>query len=464
MDPRRFFNACNPARALNVRKPEDRQYYIDFSSVRGNNIIQDLKRTIAYTDHHTCQLFSGHLGCGKSTELLRLQADLEQLGFYVVYFEASQALDTVDVDVTDILMAIAQQVSASLEQSQIHLHPQGFKKLLKDTIDFLNLPVEVEGIEISGVGINASEGGLEFSLPMGIGKLMAKAKDSRNLRTLLRNYLEPRTNTILQAINQELLEPACQILQQRGMQGLVVIIDNLDRVDPRPIQTGRRLQTEYLFVDRGEQLSKLDCHLVYTVPLMLLFSNDVTTLTNRLGGGLPPKVLPMVSVRSRQGGDDPAGMRLLRRMVLVRAFPELADMPDLPPAVLQEKILQIFEQTETLDRLCRISGGHVRILLALLHSCLRREDPPLSERCLDQVIQEFRDRLLMTIDDQEWEMIFQVVQQQTLRGDQESQVLLPNLYVFEYWDQQGCWFSINPILEETPKLQAWRKQTNVAEP
>lgn len=460
INPEQFYDVCNPTRTLDMGNPADQPYYIDFSPVRGSNIIRELERTITILapSRPTCQLFSGHIGCGKSTELLRLKARLQAQGFYVVYFESTQDLDMVDVDITDILLAVARQVSESLEKSQIYLQPKGFKELLKRAVDFLQTPIELSGeAELPGVGkvTASSEGSLEFSLPIGIGKITAKAKDSPNLRSRLRQYLEPRTNNILQVINQELLEPATHLLKQQGKRGLVVIVDNLDRVEARPTASGK-LQTEYLFIDRGEQLRKLNCHVVYTVPLMLLFSNSSEMLKNRLGGGMAPKVLPMVSVRMRDGSTDHAGLHLMRRMVLVRAFPELSTKPELSNELINHCAIEVFDSLETLDRLCWISGGHVRKLLALLYSCLQREDVPLPRACVEKVIQEYRDSLLVTIDDQEWKMIQRVVQQQSLTGEDEFRTLLPSMFFFEYSDQHGRWFGINPVLEETRRFQAWK--------
>jgi hypothetical protein len=54
-------------------------------------------------------------------------------------------------------------------------------------------------------------------------------------------------------------------------------MDNLDRIDSAR-RSQDRLQSEYIFVDRGEQLKQLDCHLVYTIPLELMFSNDLVRL------------------------------------------------------------------------------------------------------------------------------------------------------------------------------------------
>jgi hypothetical protein len=236
-----------------VEKVEDQQYYIDFSSVRGSKIIESLKRTIALISPNeaTCQLFTGHIGCGKSTELLRLKAELEQEGFHVVYFESSQDLDMADVDVTDILLSVAGQVSESLEAIKIKLHPGYFTNLFTEIVDFLQTPIELEA---------------EAELSVGIGKITAKTKESPKLRRRLREYLEPRTSGILESINKELLGRATTELKRRGKAGLVVIVDNLDRVSIRTLPSGRT-QAEYLFIDRGEQLGRLNCHVVYTIPL-----------------------------------------------------------------------------------------------------------------------------------------------------------------------------------------------------
>ena len=102
-----------------------------------------------------------------------------------------------------------------------------------------------------------------------------------------------------------------------------MIVDNLDRVDPQVKATGRP-QPEYLFIDRGDKLKSLNCHLVYTIPLSLIFSNESEALKNRLGGGVNPKVLPMVPVQYRDSREYSQGIALLRQLILSRAFPQLA--------------------------------------------------------------------------------------------------------------------------------------------
>jgi hypothetical protein len=433
----KFFDACDPSRTLIIKNPEDRQYYIDFASVRGGKVIEALERTIllkAQMNQPSCQLFTGHIGCGKSTELRRLQADLESQGFHVVYFESTEDLDMADVDVTDILLAIIRQVSESLEKVEIRLKPNYFKGLFDELADFLQTPIELSYEN-------------EFSLPLGLGKITAQTKESPKLRSRLRQYLEPRTRCILEALNQEVLGLATEKLKQQGKQGLVVIVDNLDRVDNRPV-VGDRTQPEYLFVDRGEQLRQLNCHVVYTIPLVLIFSNEYQALTNRFGGGVSPKTLPMVPVQRRDGSEYLEGLELLRQMVLVRAFPIVE------PTQRTQLICQIFESSATLDRLCRISGGHIRNLLGILYRCLQEDDPPISGDCLERAIREYRDSLTLAINDEEWVLLNRVIQQQSVNGEAGHQTLLRSLFVFEYSDaQQGRWFNINPALKETEKFR-----------
>ena len=145
---------------------------------------------------------------------------------------------------------------------------------------------------------------------------------------------------------------------------------------------------------------------------------------------------------------------MLRQMVMARAF------PNEPIEKQLELITEVFDTHQTLDRLCRISGGHVRNLMGLLFGCLRQDNPPITRECLESVIRENRDYLTSSIDEDEWKLLFQVVQNQTVRGDVEYTTLLRSMFVFEYRDKEGTWFGINPALEETQQFQLWLKQSD----
>ncbi|BAZ07179.1 AAA family ATPase [Calothrix sp. NIES-3974] len=447
IDIRDFFQATNPSRTLSIENEQDQKYYIDFSSVRGGKIIEEIKENIVFfsPDIPTCSLFTGHIGCGKSTELLHLKSDLIQAGFHVVYFESSQDLEMADVDVGDFLLAIARRVSQSLD-TVVLAEPKTLKALLRGAIAVLNTEISDVKFKLPGMpelGVSTDDEG--FSLSFGIGEITAKTKSDATLRERLNQYLGPQKTKLLAAINQELIEPAIAQLKHSGKRGLVVIVDNLDRVDSRPKPWGRP-QQEYLYIDQSEYLTQLNCHLVYTMPLALKFSNDYNNLTQRFPED--PKVLPMVPVMTRDGQRFEPGIELLRQMVLARAF------PDLSPWQRLRRITELFDTTDSLDRLCCISGGHVRDLLRLLNNWIQRDRKlPLRGETLEALIRIRRNEMTLQISDDEWELLRQVKQRKTVRGDWEYQALIHSRLVFEYRNQFGeSWFDLNPILNDAKEL------------
>jgi nucleoside-triphosphatase THEP1 len=424
----RFYKACNPTHPLDSSNEEDRSYYVDLTTVRGEKLIESLSRKIVRIspDEATCQLFTGHIGCGKSTELLRLKHELTEKKFHVAYFECDRQLELSDVDASDILLAIAGQLSNGLEKEGINIIPEYFKKLFGELKDILQTKLDLSA---------------NFKLSVGIAEITAQAKNSPSLRRQMRERLESRTSSIINSINKELLAPAKEKLKAKGLNGLVVIVDNLDRIENR-IDPKEQSRAGYLFVERGDQLRGLDCHVVYTVPLLLTFSNDAAIVTSRFGTDI--KTLPMVPARLQDGSECAAGMALLRQIVMARAFPKVNSVQ----RISDEFVNKVFDTPQTLDRLCQASGGHVRNLFRLLYGCLEQDDPPITSKLVESIIAKERNNKSKTITEDEWELIAKVKQDKKVRGEVEYQTLIKSQFVFEYEYQGNSWFDVNPILDD----------------
>ncbi len=451
---RQLLRAVNPSKTLDYRKAEDRAFYIDFASVRGEKIIQKLRNRIVnyYPDEPTCALFTGHIGCGKSTELLRLRDDLEKDGYCVVYFESTEYLEITDVDIVDVLLVISQRITEDLEAQGIGLKPTGFKKLLHETSRVLNAevtgfklkPPKVAGVELGDLGF--SQKGEELKLSSLLGEITANMKSDSMLRKQMNQYLGPKKVELIKAINEELLKPAITQLKQNGKKGLVIIVDNLDRID-NTIKDFGKSQQEYLFIDQGDYLKGLNCHVLYTIPLALLFSNSCETLTQRFGED--PKVLPMVAVRHRDGTVDEEGIKRLQQMVLARAYPNLSETERL------DKITEIFASVDVLDQLCLLSGGHVRDLLRLLSSWIEEEGEfPLTMNTLKNVERSERNRKTRAVSQEEYELLKEVSLSKKTSDDEGYQKLIRSLFVFEYQDNEGTWYDVNPILRDIIEQEA----------
>lgn len=435
-DFEQFYRACNLSKSLNIDDSFDQMYYIDFSKVRGSEILRELGRHIRVMDPTpTCQLFTGHVGCGKSTELLKLKADLQKQRFHVVYFECDQAMDMEDTDIGDILLEIARQVSESLNVIHIRTQSSYFVKLLQECASFLQTPINVD---------------LEAKLSLGIAQITATTRESPTVRSQLRQYLEPKTSNLINAINEELIQPAIKQLHQKGFVGLVIIIDNLDRLADDCLVSDKYTLPEYLFARRGGQLRKLQCHIVYTIPMSLMFSDERESVISRAGGGRVPMVLPMIPVRFKDGTSCEEGLLALKQLVLARAFPEQN------PKDRLQYIKTIFDIPETLEHLCLVSGGHVRLLLRLVLRCFVKIDTlPISFACLEKAIREERQNLVKTIEPGDWGLLRDVRKNKLVTSETRYQTLLKNMCVFEYRnDVDGCWFDVNPVLVDASELQA----------
>lgn len=427
VDLRKFFQACNPSKTLNTQHSQDRDLYVNFAEVRGAAVINELKRDISWSGERSCNLFTGHVGCGKSTELLCLRTHLEAEDFHTIYCDQ---IERGDLEVSDILLAIAHQVSQSLKQANIALVGSYFKNLYQECQEFLTKPRKID--------MNA-----ELSL-WGMGKLRVEAQDDPSLRSQLRQFLEPQVPALIKAINREIIYPAHQTLRQRGKQGLVVIMDNLDRIDRRRLDSGETLP-EYLFIKRGEHLTGLNCHLVYTMPLSLRFARERQTLEERVGN---ITVLPMVPVHLKDGSVYAAGLEKLREMIWHRALTacEPGDRPTL--------MAQLFDDPDTLDYICLMSGGHVRNLLRLMQACLRKHDTlPIKRANVEQAVQEERAELMLSITSDAWELLRKVQRTQAVNGDVEQDTVLRNLWAFEYRHQGNQWFAVNPFLAGVEQLR-----------
>ncbi len=109
-----LYNAFDPFRPLPAGDPT----YVDCREVRGDgDILEDLGSRIVLSDKKTCQLYSGHRGAGKSTELLKLKQALEEQKFYVVYFAADEEdIESEDAEYTDILLACTRHILEETEK------------------------------------------------------------------------------------------------------------------------------------------------------------------------------------------------------------------------------------------------------------------------------------------------------------------------------------------------------------
>jgi hypothetical protein len=79
-----------------------------------------MRQHIEWSNTESIQMFSGFRGSGKTTELFRLQKDLVEKGYLVLYGDALKYLNPgQEIDITDLLIVLAGTFSDALEKAGV---------------------------------------------------------------------------------------------------------------------------------------------------------------------------------------------------------------------------------------------------------------------------------------------------------------------------------------------------------
>jgi hypothetical protein len=414
--------------------------------VRGNeNIFNEIGRKILRSDRSTCQLYTGHRGAGKSTELLRLKKDLEDKGCFVVYFGATDGdIDEQDACYTDIILACTRNILQELKNyakpdpllNWLKSRWQSLKDLALSEVDFEELAVE-------------QQIGLFTKLTASIRKVPSKREEIRKQVDLYSISLLDALNEFIQEANQNL---------PNNKSKLVVVADNLDRIVPLVRENGRTNYDE-IFLDYSTQLNALNCHVIYTVPISLVYSNRASELRNIYD---TPQVLPMIEIKKKDAQDYEPGLNTLKTIIEKRLIPYIKELSKFHLQRSGDSYdLGIFDTQETRLKLCRMTGGHVRELMLFMQSAMDWiDDLPITETAINRAINEARDSTYrVAVDEHEWEKLAIVSKHKNCPNDEEYRSLLFRRCVLEYRasDGQGNtqrWYDIHPLIEEIEEFKA----------
>lgn len=425
-----IYNAFDPKRPLEPNDP----FYVDCHDVRGQeNIINEVGRNITRSDQPKYQLYTGHRGVGKSTELRRLRQYLQSQQRQVVYFEATDDLDDTDAQYTDILLACTRHLLETLKEEAnpgplvnwLQSRWQSLKDLALTEIAFDNLSVEGQIAQFA--------------------KLTATMRQVPSTRQKIREQVDIHSISLIKALNEFIAEAQ----QNSEAHELVIIADNLDRIGLIPREGGKTNHDE-IFIDHSSQMCQLACNVIYTVPISLVYSNRAAQLRDNYGDC---HVLPMVMVRLKDGTIHPPGLAKMKQLIQqrVKQFTDMALVPE------------IFESDAVLDSLCLISGGHMRELMQLMQTALNWTDAlPIRRQAMLRAIAKGREDYRNAVDEVDWAKLAEVAQTKRIPNDDDYRELLFNRCVLEYRMVQESeddfqtvrWHDVHPLIQ---KLEAFEQ-------
>ena len=422
-DWKKLYTAFDPFRPLPANDPT----WVDCSSVRGDeDILTGLGLEIQRSETVTSQLYAGHRGAGKSTELLRLQDDLQKKQFRVVYFAADDGeLEPENTEYSDILLACARQVITKLRSpsSKDGKFRAWVDRLLKD----------LRELGVTELALDE----LSYETPeTPLGKVSATIKTNVSKQQIIRRQVEQQSESLIEILNEFMAEA----MGDRKPESLVLIVDNLDRIVERYEGQGTQSNYEQIFVNHSDQLCSLNCHVIYTVPISLAYSVHLTAMEERYK---PVEVLPMVMLKLPDGTVCAEGMSKLKDIIRQRfRF-----------AGLGLEVEDAFETVEALEKLCEMSGGHARNLMSLMKAALQHTTQfPIKVKSVQRAVSELRDTYRKIIDGHEWDALVRVSQEKVITDNDDlfrSLLFRRCVLEYRYIDDEGevkVWHDVHPLV------------------
>jgi len=389
-----------------AKNGKDNAFYID----RPRNPISELTDALLAPFYRPPKFFfSGHKGCGKSTELLHLLGNPAiSKKYWPINFSIREEADIVDVDFRDVLLAIGGRLFREYRKRGGELPGQLLKELngWKGRVE-KEVTTILEGrssdVELSA-GIEA------FFINAG-----AKVKLEPATRTELRQVLETDITGLIQIINH--IATAIYTHEHRIP---LILIDDLDKPDLE--------KACQIFHDRREIMMQPNCAIVYTVSSALFYSKEFDSIRDQAvflqNIYLHPPMDP--STHHQEGYDT------LRKFVHVRMSSDLIE-------------------ADALDAAITYSGGVFREMARIMRTAIgrarRRHAARLDCSDVEWAAAEIRNEYRRILDKEDLKLLKKVSENNRLEYSDRLRPLLQLLALLEYRNGEN-WCDVHPVLRK----------------
>jgi Cdc6-like AAA superfamily ATPase len=276
------YRTCDPVKPLQGDDLD--RYYLPLLEARKTEAIYQVGQILEQQlpEEFSTILFTGHRGCGKSTELRRIEQQWQD-EYLTVFLNIENETDINDVFYIDIYLMIIRQVEYNLRKLGIKFDgallaefEKWFKEITTESEETVNRSINTEA-EVS------LKGEVPFIAKL-LFKLTSQIRNSTSDKKVIRDKLNQEVTRMKGDINL-LLSDGLKKLRKKfpNRKGFLIILDNLDRCPPEVAKK--------LFIDYAAQLQELHCSIIYTVPISILYT--APGLNTSFGD---PHIVPMVNI------------------------------------------------------------------------------------------------------------------------------------------------------------------------
>ncbi len=368
-----------------------------------NRLINALLRTHRQPPKY---FFSGHQGCGKSTELNRLAAnDGIKQKFFVVKYSVRDVCDINNLNYVDVLFSIGAQLYLQYVDSGRELRPE----LIEDLGSWRDSIVERFSEEESSFETSVGGGIQGFFFSM-----LAKISAEDTTRETIREVIEPRLSELIDKINSIIAD-----IEGREDKSVLVIIDDLDKPS--------LAQATEIFYNNQTAITQPVCHIVYTVPISMFFAQEFIAIWDRKFS------LPNIKLHAKNDRTSryEPGYDLLKTFIFKRMKEDLIESGAVDLAIKMGA--GVFRET-------------ARIMQIAADSAIERDRDRIVKEDVERAGQERRSDFKRILETADYDRLEEVYKNNNIRGIDKIGHLLHNLSVLEYENDEN-WCDIHPTLE-----------------
>jgi hypothetical protein len=387
-----------------VEEDDIKAYYVE----RDNSPLAEIKTILKTDTGFPKVLLSGSPGCGKCTELGKLKEDLKE-DFHILLISAKDFTSNFELNLEGLIKKILKEVAEIAKKEKLNEQ--------KDKIDRffdLGLGREIE----TEVTISAKAGkGRELVLDKKLlDKFIGEKSEHEDIfKQISKQTSKPGLGDAIKLINETTEE-----IDLKSKKDVIVLVPDMDKIS---IENAKDLFTKSL-----QNLTKIQCFMVYTFPLLLKYDQDFINIYNRFNGVY---YLPNFPVSDKLGKPDENGQKKLKEIITKRMPSKL---------IYDEAIKLIVEQ----------SGGVAYELVKLVReSCI----VALMEKIKyidDEVVQEAEQRIRRIYQpiytDEDIKLLSDIKEKKKIPNVESAKKLIKHFTIAEYGTGDDTWFDVNPIL------------------
>lgn len=386
-----------------VEEDDIKAYYVE----RDNSPLAEIKTILKTDTGFPKVLLSGSPGCGKCTELGKLKQDLKK-DFHVILLSAKNFTSNFELNLEGLISKILKEVATITKKEKLNINEKIEKFLLLGSGWELNTE-----LTISVKGGKGKELLLDTTL---IDKFATDESQHENIfKQISKQTSKPGMGDMIGLINE-----AIEDIDLKTKQDVLVLVPDMDKIT---VENAKDLFTKSL-----RNLTRIQCFMVYTFPLLLKYDQDFIKMYNTFNGVY---CLPNFNVFDQFGKPDENSQKKLKEVISKRMTSKL-----------------IYD--EAIDLIVKLSGGVVYELIKLVRQCCIIALMEKINFIDDEVVKEAEERIRRVYrsvySDEDKQLLSKIQQSKKFVNSDAGKKLFIQLSYAEYGTGDDIWYDVNPIL------------------